>query len=127
MSLYLQKTAKFAVISPAGAETNKDVKIPSKVSTLVASLGLVPHPEGGFFLETWRTGTEPMTTRGQTEVNVSKESLVETDRGHRSPDGESRRNCISSIFWVPTAASPTLILGVNLSGTKFEQINEPVR
>ena len=37
---------------------------------LVAALGLVPHPEGGFFLETWRSGCAPMSTMGQTDCDA---------------------------------------------------------
>lgn len=28
--------------------------LPSEAAKVVSLLGLIPHPEGGFFLETWR-------------------------------------------------------------------------
>mmetsp|Transcript_4505 Transcript_4505/g.8650 ORF Transcript_4505/g.8650 Transcript_4505/m.8650 type:complete len:250 (-) Transcript_4505:189-938(-) len=118
MALSLRKTAKFAVFSAQQeSETNSCElsSLPTTAAGIVSSLGLVPHPEGGFFLETWRTGTLPMVTRGQTALDVSKRSLVDTDRADRRPDKDYRRNCISSIFWMPTAASPKLWLGVNQS------------
>eukprot|EP00793_Prasinoderma_coloniale_P002816 PRCOL_00002298-RA len=80
---------------------------------LVDALGLVPHPEGGFFLETWRTGCTPMTTMGQSDP--AADGTVSTARGQRRPDGDGRRNALTSIYWMPTRASPRLPLGVNLS------------
>jgi predicted cupin superfamily sugar epimerase len=34
-------------------------------SPLVDQLGLQPHPEGGWYAETWRAGTETETPRGR--------------------------------------------------------------
>jgi len=91
-------------------------------SELVAELGLIPHPEGGFFLETWRSGCEPMTTMGQTGLSSDKDELVrftedakDQERAARRPDGESSRNALTSIYWMPTKADPRLKLAVNLS------------
>jgi len=36
--------------------------LPKKVQDLMGPLNLIPHPEGGFFAETFRSGSEPMST-----------------------------------------------------------------
>jgi predicted cupin superfamily sugar epimerase len=36
--------------------------LPKKVKDIVGPLNLIPHPEGGFFVETYRSGSEPMST-----------------------------------------------------------------
>ena len=97
---------------------------------LVSSLDLIPHPEGGYFLETYSV---PMTSRGQTDFHVpthlqnvhatcqinsqgiensnknSYESLtLAHGRDNRRPDSDIRRNCLTSIIWMPTAKQPHL-------------------
>ena len=106
---------------------------------LVSSLGLVPHPEGGYFREIHRPGSTPMLTKGQTDLNVPT-SFTSTDKNEqeqletrddtkldyepltiapgredRRPDGDIRRNCLTSIVWMPTDKNPILSLSVNLS------------
>ena len=71
--------------------------------------------EGGFFLETWRAGAEPMTTMGQTALDATRGLVVTDDRSERRPDGDPRRNALTSIFWVPTVACPRLPLAINRS------------
>jgi len=80
--------------------------LPNKASEIVDALGLIPHPEGGFFLETYRSGTQPMTTRGKTDTEapfglVTSNSVV--------------RHALTSIYWVPTLASPIMPLVCNKS------------
>lgn len=82
---------------------------------LVKELGLIPHPEGGFFLETHRSGSTPMSTQGQTDFNVPDDDLVATSRTERRPDHDGRRNALTSIYWMPTGTSPTLRLTINMS------------
>lgn len=82
--------------------------------TLVKKLGLIPHPEGGFFLETHRSGSIPMTTKGQTDLNVPSDDLVLTSRTDRRPDHNGHRNALTSIYWMPTSSSK-LCLVVNRS------------
>ena len=107
---------------------------------LRTSLGLIPHPEGGYFLETYRSGSIPMTTKGQTDFNVpsrlqsnrlalrshgqkkqarnehSFESLTAAfGREHCRPDGDIRRNCLTSIIWMPTFEQPLLFMARNMS------------
>jgi predicted cupin superfamily sugar epimerase len=90
--------------------------LPDTVQELVEQLGLIPHPEGGFFMETHRSGSQPMISRGQSDLDVPEHCLVTTTgRTDRRPDKSNQRNCITSIFWVPTAKSPVLPLTVNLS------------
>jgi predicted cupin superfamily sugar epimerase len=90
--------------------------LPEKVADLVHALGLIPHPEGGFFLETHRSGSEPMSSKGQSDLQVADRCLVTTnDRNERRGDKDPRRNALTSIYWVPTKNSPTLPLTANLS------------
>lgn len=42
--------------------------LPIDVNELVEQLQLIPHPEGGFFRETYRSGSVPMTSRGLTDT-----------------------------------------------------------
>jgi predicted cupin superfamily sugar epimerase len=90
--------------------------LPKKASDLQKQLGLIPHPDGGFFLETFRSGAVPMASRGQTDFDVPAHDLVETpERKDLRPDHDTRRNCLTSIYWVPTKESPQLPLIVNKS------------
>lgn len=64
---------------------------------LVQQLRLIEHPEGGYFREVYRSGAEPMASEGSTDK-----------RGEVSPAFDERliRNRLTSIYWMPTAASP---------------------
>lgn len=92
--------------------TTGTMSLPTAVKELIGCLGLIPHPEGGFFVETFRSGCEPMSTRGQSGYECKPKDLVETGRRHR-PDKDGRRNCLTSIYWVPTLRSPRLLLAYN--------------
>ena len=81
--------------------------------TIVKELGLVSHPEGGFFMETHRSGSTPMSSRGQTDFNVPDNDLVVTNRTTRRPDQDGRRNALTSMYWLSTS-SPKLYLTINL-------------
>jgi len=117
--------------------------LPHKTSDLIPKLGLIPHPEGGFFVETHRSGSIPMSSKGQTNLAVPDSSngdlVVESNvvpvdtedttttspankkrrttfrRGSNRPDGDERRNALTSIYWVPTVQSPMLMLATNCS------------
>ena len=92
--------------------------LPPKISDLTSALQLIPHPEGGFFVETYRSGCDPMTTKGQTGLDCKEPNinLVHANgRGKNRQDGDDRRNCLTSIYWVPTIASPKLLLAKNHS------------
>jgi len=119
--------------------------LPRKTSDLIPKLGLIPHPEGGFFVETHRSGSIPMSSKGQTNLAVPDPSngdlVVESNvvpvdsedatipitsttqekcrttlrRGSNRPDGDERRNALTSIYWVPTIQSPMLMLATNCS------------
>ena len=105
-------------------------------ANVIRQLGLIRHPEGGYFLETYRSGSENcMKTKGQTDSQVptnyvkakdnkivlrkgtSKyESLCLTvDRQHCRPDGDDRRNCLTSLLWMPTTEQPLFHLCHNYS------------
>lgn len=57
-----------------------------------------------------------MASRGQTDFDVPARDLVETpERKDLRPDHDIRRNCLTSIYWVPTKESPKLPLIVNKS------------
>jgi uncharacterized protein len=101
--------------------------LPETVEELVQCLGLIPHPEGGYFRETFRSGSIPMTTRGCTDLAVPARDVVLVQRkeeegavvvdgnADNNDDNVVRRNCLTSIFWVPTVDSPKLLLGLNRS------------
>ena len=57
--------------------------------SIVKHLDLIPHPEGGFFRETHRSGSIPMDSRGKTD---SKGDLVKTAVGNR--------NTMTSIYYL---------------------------
>jgi uncharacterized protein len=116
------------------------------VEELVQCLALIPHPEGGYFRETFRSGSIPMSTRGCTDLAVPARDMVLVRRkgeegavvvggvdtaGHADNDDNMvRRNCLTSIFWVPTVDSPKLFMSQNRSdhvhyyqgGAPFEYI-----
>jgi uncharacterized protein len=81
-----------------------------KTQDLVNKLGLIPHPEGGFFLETYRSGCQPMTTNGQTNASVDPDCLVA-----RPQESDKLRHALTSIYWLPTLSSPNLVLCTNRS------------
>lgn len=98
------------------------VGLPKSLEELVECLGLIPHPEGGYFKETFRSGSVPMSTRGMTNTKAPSRDIVQRE--------ESIRNCLTSIYWVPTKDSPCLLLSTNQSdhvhyyqgGAPFEYI-----
>ena len=47
---------------------------------MVKELSLIRQPEGGFFLETHRSGAIPMSSQGLTDFNVPDVDLVLTGR-----------------------------------------------
>mmetsp|Transcript_29935 Transcript_29935/g.68694 ORF Transcript_29935/g.68694 Transcript_29935/m.68694 type:complete len:158 (-) Transcript_29935:333-806(-) len=93
--------------------------LPNEVKDLIPALGIIPHPEGGFFVETWRSGCEPMSTMGQTGINDCRDAtanlVVASGRAANRPDRDERRNALTSIIWIPTLKSPKLILASNRS------------
>mmetsp|Transcript_4634 Transcript_4634/g.8786 ORF Transcript_4634/g.8786 Transcript_4634/m.8786 type:complete len:333 (+) Transcript_4634:62-1060(+) len=66
-------------------------------SVLVESLKLIPHPEGGYFRETYRSGAPPMASQGASD---KRGTLVQTNR----PGSE--RNIMTSIYWLLNQDSP---------------------
>jgi uncharacterized protein len=118
---------------------NMNPYLPNKISDLVELLQLIPHPEGGFFRETHRSGCVPMSSRGLTDttptlsyatsrslVHATNTSTASTASTALSANNENKgdmndgselviRNAITSIYWVPSLKSPKLILSMNLS------------
>ncbi|XP_052766113.1 uncharacterized protein LOC128207309 [Mya arenaria] len=107
----------------------------STADSIIRKLGLRDHPEGGYILETHRSGSSAVTS-GYTDVNVqsslkllvtgwidlnttgseSYESLtIVPGRQERHPDGDARRNCITSIIWMQTDRHRYMKLAKNLS------------
>jgi predicted cupin superfamily sugar epimerase len=72
-------------------------KVSVDPAVLVAKLGLIPHPEGGFFRETYRSGSEPMKSMGGTDTSGT---LMDTDRVPKE------RNLMTSIYWLLNQDSP---------------------
>jgi uncharacterized protein len=114
----LAKGIKQMTSSNNDTRKNANPFLPDKAADLVDLLGLIPHPEGGFFLEVFRSGATPMASRGQTDYKVenAKKDLVETlGRETKRPDGNTKRNALTSIFWCPTLKSPVQPLTQNVS------------
>ncbi|CAL6371969.1 unnamed protein product [Bathycoccus prasinos] len=61
-----------------------------KKKDFVKALDLIPHPEGGYFRETHRSGATPMASRGKTD---SSGDLVKTSGGNA-------RNTMTSIYYL---------------------------
>lgn len=61
-----------------------------KQKDVVNALDLIPHPEGGYFRETHRSGATPMASRGKTD---SSGYLVKTSEGNT-------RNTMTSIYYL---------------------------
>lgn len=51
----------------------------SKISRLVTQLGLLPHPEGGFYKEVYRSGLSLTTSRGERNLSTSIYFLLTAD------------------------------------------------
>ena len=63
-------------------------------------LGLVPHPENGYFREVWRSGAPPMRSQGLTDRRGGTVSTA------RPGDGDGLRNELTSIFWMAVPGQP---------------------
>lgn len=72
------------------------------VEELIEHLQLIPHPEGGYFREVFRSGSAPMVTRGATDPDGR---VMDTSVGPR--------NILTSIYWMVTRASPIGWLCIN--------------
>lgn len=77
-----------------------------KITAIASALGVVPHPEGGFFVETYRSGSTPMVSKGLTASNGA---LIQTDR-----EGFAR-NHMTSIIFMATSDARVLYFGINKS------------
>ena len=76
------------------------------IEEVVSSLQLIPHPEGGYFRETYRSGATPMASRGRTDPAGA---LTATNR----PGTE--RNELTSIIYMLTKDSPKQAMVSNIS------------
>jgi predicted cupin superfamily sugar epimerase len=64
----------------------------ARAQQLVATLGLKPHPEGGFFVETFRSAVKVATPRGERSACTAIYYLLPGDRFsplHRVPGDET--------------------------------------
>lgn len=90
---------------------------------IASKLGVIPHvrqispnniinililiqPEGGYFVETYRSGSQPMASKGQTDI--SGETIPSKRVG-------SARNVMTSIIFMATSDAPILYFGINKS------------
>lgn len=74
---------------------------------LARELQLIAHPEGGYFLETYRAGATPMTSKGKTDES----GALMPCRGREG--GE--RNVLTSIYYMLTDDSPKQWWANNMS------------
>ena len=75
---------------------------------LITRLGLIPHPEGGFFVETYRAGCAPMSSRGKTafdeDARERGDASAATTR-RTEPNDDGKRNQMTSIYYMLTRDS----------------------
>lgn len=76
------------------------------IAAIASALGVVPHPEGGYFIETYRSGSVPMASKGLTATDGS---ILTTAR-----EG-SARNVMTSMIFMASAQARVLYFGVNMS------------
>jgi uncharacterized protein len=89
-----------------------------RAAEVAAALGLIAHPEGGYFLETYRSGAKPMESKGATDM---RGHLVRTDAlsgaGRFTAGGDGVRNVATSILYMMTRDAPYARVIVNESDT----------
>ena len=74
---------------------------------LIDGLGLVPHPEGGYFREIYRSAAPVMESKGKTDERGRLMSVEGAEGGVR--------NEMTSIYWMATAQYHYLWMGLNVS------------
>ncbi|XP_077866836.1 uncharacterized protein LOC144355640 [Saccoglossus kowalevskii] len=80
---------------------------PLEVQNIIKELHLVPCPEGGYYIQTYRSGSEPMSSSALTDINGTVMAPV----GRRN----SVRNICTSIVYLLTKNSPIDFLHRNES------------
>ena len=78
----------------------------------VDALGLIPHPEGGYFRETFRAGSKPMASKGKTD---DAGDLMATSKPDGKPREGGQRNVLTSIYYCLTTDSPRQWWANNMS------------
>jgi uncharacterized protein len=66
-------------------------------SALIEKLGLIAHPEGGFFREIYRSGSVAMRSKGKTDFDGR---LMKTSSSSSVADEDVRRNVMTSIYYL---------------------------
>ncbi|XP_002740816.1 uncharacterized protein LOC100378693 [Saccoglossus kowalevskii] len=88
-----------------------DVQVPPneplKIQKIIQTFQLIPHQEGGYFRETYRSGAKPMASHGLTDESGD----VMIPGGDRN----SVRNVCTSIIYLMTKNSPIAFLHQNKS------------
>jgi predicted cupin superfamily sugar epimerase len=84
---------------------------------LIRLLGLIEHPDHGYFRETYRSGATPMVSRGQTDLSGDvypassirgpSAAIWQSKSGKSEQHAGVPRNIMTSIFFMVTS-------GVNL-------------
>jgi len=88
------------------ASANKKKRDVEAKDALIARLGLIPHPEGGFFVETYRTGCAPMSSMGKTATSAGAGAEATCGTSRRTESGDDgRRNHMTSIYYMLTKES----------------------
>lgn len=90
-------------IGPCGIKNDRK----SDSMKIIHGLGLIEHPEGGYFKETYRSGAPPMESLGKTD---ERGKIIRVE----GVEGEIR-NEMTSMFWMATDEQYFLWMGVNKS------------
>ena len=84
----------------------KNLAMKFEQDILIQKYSLIPHPEGGYFKEMYRSFAPPMESKGKTD-----------ERGRLIPTSElpgGQRNEMTSIYWMATSDT-FLYMGRNIS------------
>ena len=92
-------------------------------SYYIENMKLIKHPEGGYFREVFRSGAEPMTSKGATD---RKGALVLSPRRTFAGD-DGKRNDLTSIYWMAVKENLLMLcrnesdhLHYHLAGAPFQ-------
>ena len=91
---------------PSSSRRRRDAARREK-EAYIDRLGLIPHPEGGFFVETYRTGCAPMSSRGKTAFDAGADADASGTTTSRRADAadDGARNHMTSIYYMLTRES----------------------
>ncbi|KAL1522627.1 hypothetical protein AB1Y20_017608 [Prymnesium parvum] len=115
--IVLSNAAAAAAAAAVAAAAGVAVWLASRPHKLTAqqyvqAFGLISHPEGGYFRETFRAGSTPMHSKGKTDATGD---LMEAKQPNGRPREGGQRNVMTSIYYCLTTDSPCQWWANNMS------------